>query len=104
MGPVTSGRVWGFLSHRVRKELPEHPLPSPPPRLWQALEEKRAAEARHQREYRQLAAEVGWEGWELLLVGTGAAKCTVNLFSPLAADPGKVVRAEAASAGEEPDC
>ncbi|NXP35198.1 CCD61 protein, partial [Leiothrix lutea] len=26
--------------------------------LWQALEEKRAAEARHQREYRQLAAEL----------------------------------------------
>lgn len=102
MGPVTSGRVWGFLSHRVRKEPPDHALPSPP-RLWQALEEKRAAEARHQREYRQLAAEVGWEGWELLLLGTGAARCTVDLFCPLAADPGKVVGAEASSAGEEPD-
>lgn len=38
------------------------PPPGIPPRLWKALEEKRAAESRHQREYRQLAAEVSWEG------------------------------------------
>ncbi|KAL9833890.1 LOW QUALITY PROTEIN: centrosomal protein CCDC61 [Geothlypis trichas] len=34
------------------------PPPGIPPRLWKALEEKRAAESRHQREYRQLAAEL----------------------------------------------
>lgn len=44
----------------MRKEPPDHP-PAILPRLWRALEEKRAAEARHQREYQQLAAEVGWE-------------------------------------------